>query len=316
MEELRSYSPEEIINKNLEEITRRLDGVCEQELSHLHELAEEIVSGYEQTPDGFVKDLPDHLPTPPGACNLDALPKSKEAVESLRSLHYAWQKIRLCIGMGELLSQKGVSTSAICFPYEKSVSAGAFNRIAYQASSYTNSAYLRFAPLLEVPRAAEAKSFVAACEEVYNGLCEFCILPLENTTEGLLYTFVRLIEKYDLKFAATCDVAGNDASRTSRFALLRRELSPPMHSSASELHFSCSVAADDAQTLSDLLLAANTCGLQLYRMDSMPQETGNKGAFIHLTLRVGSGNLDAFLLYLAMDMPSCQVLGLYPHLSI
>lgn len=316
MEELRSYSPEEIINKNLEEITRRLDGVCEQELSHLRELAEEIVSGYEQTPDGFVKDLPDHLPTPPDACKLDALPQSREAVESLRSLHYSWQKIRLCIGMGEQLSQKGVSASAICFPYKKSVSAGAFNRIAYQASSYTNSAYLRFAPLLDAPRAAEVKSFVAACEEVYNGLCEFCILPLENTTEGLLYTFVRLIEKYDLKFAATCDVAGNDASHTSRFALLQKDLSPPVHSSTSELHFSCSVAADDAQTLSNLLLAANACGLQLYRMDSLPQDAGDGGAFVHLTLRVGFGNLDAFLLYLAMDMPSCQVLGIYPHLPI
>lgn len=52
--------------------------------------------------------------------------------------------------------------------------------------------------------------FKNACENVYYDRTEYCLLPLENSSEGLLYAFRRLAEKYELKILSAVKIALND----------------------------------------------------------------------------------------------------------
>ena len=283
MTEFVTYSPEEIINSNLLSTASRFDAVCEQELSHLSELAHEIAQTLE---DGapFSEILPDHTPLALTNAPLSVLDQNLPAVRSARELHSTWQKAWLCMDLYRRLAKKRPFSASLFFSDTETPSSNAYNRIAYQRSSYADSAYLKFAKLLPLPRLSYAHSFVSACEDVYNGLCEFCILPLENTTEGVLSTFFRLIEQYDLKIAATCDISSTDAGRTSRFALLRRSLTPTLDPQQESLYYSFCIPQRSEPGLSELMLVAKLYGIEVTRVDSFFAHREEIGPSIRLTL--------------------------------
>jgi prephenate dehydratase len=189
------------------------------------------------------------------------------------------------------------------------------NRIAYQKSSYADAAYLRFAEVMPLPRAVNTHSFQSACEDVYNGLCEFCILPLENTSEGQLHTFSRLIDRYGLKIAATCDITAGDGTRTTKFALLQKLLIPldrVKFKSAPCFEFSYPMSSDPAPAA--LLQAAKMCGLRLLRVETRPQIEKDMPALGHYVFDTEGGDLFSYLLFLSMTAPEHEIIGVYPHL--
>lgn len=157
----------------------------------------------------------------------------------------------------------------------REVSPSARGRVAYMTGSLADHAYLRFSVALPEARASAVHSFVDACEEVYNGLCQFCILPLESTEEGRLTAFSRLTVRYGLQTIAVCDVDRHSAGgqRFTRFSLLCR--------GDGELAFRCSQALPTPDCLeflhisrtqpsmTDVLCAASFCGLSLLCADSL-----------------------------------------------
>ena len=188
------------------------------------------------------------------------------------------------------------------------MSSSAMHRISYQKNSYADEAYQQFSKLLDEARAAYASGFQAVCEEVYNGLSEYCILPVENSAEGRLGSFARLIRRYDLKIAATCDVQ-TDEDKITRFALLRKSIAEI--SAPAELpryfEFSCELTED--LQMNDLLTAAELCGLVCETAD-----VSGRDKCLHAVLREGQGDLPAFLLDLAMEAPHAVPMGLFSHL--
>lgn len=153
------------------------------------------------------------------------------------------------------------------------------NRISYMKSAQADKAYLRFSAVLPDCRFSQAHSFVDACEEVYNGVCRFCLLPLEVSGEGRLTAFSRLIVKYRLVVAAACDVVTQTPadSRTMRFGLLCR-------GSGDDAPFGGLAGTDiryvellhttpSSPSLTDLLTAADFCGLLPVRADTLPPES-------------------------------------------
>lgn len=156
----------------------------------------------------------------------------------------------------------------------REVAPSARNRIAYMSGSLADKAYLRFSAFLPDARATDVHSFVDACEEVYNGLCQFCILPLESAEEGRLTAFSRLIIRYGLQTVAVCDVDRHGSGgHHTRFALLCM--------GDGEMVFRCGSSFPRPQVLellhtsrtqpsvTDVLCAADFCGLSLLRADSL-----------------------------------------------
>lgn len=155
------------------------------------------------------------------------------------------------------------------------VTATVRGRIAYMTGSLADKAFLQFAAMLPGARAIDARSFVDACEEVFNGLCQFCILPLESAEEGRLAAFSRLIIRYGLQTVAVSDVAQRSPAgqRSTRFALLcagggdvRFQVSPELP----EPRFLELVhTARTSPSVADVLTVASFCEMSLVRADTL-----------------------------------------------
>lgn len=301
------YSPEDIIAENLQELTERADLLGEQEIAHLRELAREISLG-----DDLV-DLLSSLPyyrISPSDPSFDVLTKNADLLSRSRGLLKSRQCIILCQALYEKLCERENLLPSL-FPDAEEVTSHASGRIVYQRSSYTDDAYLRFASLVPEARAAYAHSSHAACEDVYNGHCEYCILPIENAVEGELVGFAKLIAQYDLKIIACCDIVGSDASKQTRFALLRRNMLPLFTPDIKKNDsFRFSLPASLAPSLADILSAANFYGLRFVSMNTLPQ---GEEMHYNLTFAICGGDIYPFLLYLATVAPQYTPIGIYSH---
>lgn len=310
MEEFHSYSPEDVIAANLLELDRRAESLSEQSLAHLYELAEAIVTGKGQDSE-FIASLPDHRPLRAPA-NTEILLQNAASVRCLQALADTWKRVVLCQRINLLAQSRQKLSIESFFPDIEHLQDSARDRIVYQRNSYADTAYLRFASLLSSPRAIYSHNFETVCEEVYNQNCEYGILPLENSTEGPLTGFARLIARYELKIAATCDVPTADDSRVTRFALLRRNPIPWKSATDKNVFFAFSLLEGEPDS-ADILYAARCCGLTLHRMGAHAIGK-NDDIVTHYVFRTENSDLLSFLLYLGMEAPHYELQGLYPQL--
>ena len=202
--------------------------------------------------------------------------------------------------------------------------------IAYQHSIYTDEAFLHFSRVLPTARAVYSDSFSGVCEQVFNGLCEYCILPLENTQDGKLVRFYNLIQKYELKIVLTCSVTTSDNRHSTTFGLCRRgllwpQLVLPDKPFSFEFLF---WQEPEHVSLGELLTAASACSLSLLRADCLPRSDEEiligAGYPFALHFEALSGHdtahwtterdFLAFLLYLSIHSPTYLPLGIYQHL--
>ena len=188
-------------------------------------------------------------------------------------------------------------------------------RIAYMKNNYTESAFLKFSKAAANARSAYFQSFEDVCEEVYSGSCEFCILPIESSSEGRLNSFYSMIDRYELKIAATCMVDHHDSQRFTRFALLRKSLREITHlrtnSKDQIFEFKCTLQTEEASLLGDILSSSRACRLQLIRIDSLPLPYNDKMISFYVSMNVNGGDLLTFLAYLTLEIPQCELLGVY-----
>ena len=301
IEDLRNYSPEDIISANLRETGARAAMLNEQERAHLRELTAELIKGAENLQE-LVSSLPDLLPS-------DIFGESQRAYlprNTLRRLTFCRELKLLFNADQKEFSEQFLSDTDGDVP--------AFDRIAYQRSSYADTAYLQFATLLRDPRAVYTHSFPAACEEIYNELCEYCILPLENSSEGPLNTFARLIDRFGLRIAATTDVTANDGTRTTCFALLRRTVFPLLGARDRAHFLEIAIPSDPSDSLAAVLLAAQLCEVKLCKVNT--RQSPNDGRLVaHAIFQASDEQLTDLMLYLATDPIEYETVGLYSHVS-
>ncbi len=199
-------------------------------------------------------------------------------------------------------------------------------RIAYMPGAFADKAYLRLAAAIPGARAATFHSFIDACEEVRGGLCEYCILPLENTASGRLTAFSRLVLRYHLCAVAVCDLENGVAEgQITRFALLCRTpegtLSDPLiplPTDRESPHYLELLHAVSDPTLGELLSAAAFCGLSLVRADTLPpiQEleplADTDGApLVACVFETTHADLPTFRRYLALEAPEDILMGCF-----
>ena len=190
----------------------------------------------------------------------------------------------------------------------------ASERIAYLKNSYNDAAYLQFSSLLSSPRAAYFGSITDVCESVYNGRCEYCILPVETDTDGKLLSFFEIILKYGFKITAVYDL--HSGNGYTRYALLSRRFATQvtgLRSKARNRYFEFIITDNDNVSLEELLTAARFCSLKLCRVDTLnfKSDRGGKGSHICPIFRCDGSDLQTFLAFLAIDCPDFIPVGLY-----
>ncbi len=141
--------------------------------------------------------------------------------------------------------------------------------ISYVKNNYNDAAFLRFSELFSTTKVSYGISFEDVCERVYNGVCDYCILPIESVIGGKLFTFYSLIEKYDLRIFAVCDIDETSSSKRTRYALLTRT-TLICENNERKNYFEFSLIKDDSYALDAILDAASAVGASLYRIDSIP----------------------------------------------
>ena len=308
MEELQSYSPEEIISSNLDELRCRSMQSREQLLAHLCELATEITGGFAD-PVAFLASLPEHRLLVP-----DERMHTNPPTRAYAFAHSTYERTLLCIELRKKIPMTEGEWNELFFPSgDGEIDAALANKISYQRNNYTDQAFECFSDVLGGARVLYASDFTAVCENIYNGQSEYGILPIESSEDGRLGNFARLISRYDLRICATCDVK-IEGERITRYALLRRStaLLPKGSDGPRFLEGSCTLTGYPAAE--DLLEAARICGLAIERADL--KRTDHEACALQLTLSTEGGDLPAFLLYLAMEIPSFHTVGYYPNYKV
>ena len=320
---------------NVQLLESRLEGMLEAVLGEIYELSDAIYQDASGDPDMVFSILLSLRGQPASDGNLPL--KSRHLLDiSLPTLTAMTRHLGLYerLILYRLLAERIPSLATMEKSERYSLPASAKGRIAYMKGALADKAYIHFSDFIPHCRAANFHSFVDACEEVWSGLCEYCLLPIQSNAEGKLLSFSRLIVKYRLQIVAVCDISGASGigDDQTRFALLRSagdtwtaepsplsdEQHPPLLLEL--LHTSPTPA------FSELMAAAEFCGLTLERADTLPegaiyalrsdqnfqQGDAETASLINTVWRLESTDLTAFLCYLAIEANEDPILGLYP----
>ncbi len=329
--ELRGYDTGVILG-NLARIGRRLDAEMGASIAQIYELAEAIgkdAAGDLDTVESILRALAAEPPGPtdepdPTAPDAPDAPVIAGMTERLGLCQRLILYRALAEGTSQTIAPSPV-TQAGTPPATPPIASAAQGRIAYMPNAFADHAYLSFSRRLAAThggacRAAVFHSFVDACEEVYNGLCEYCILPLEHTADGKLTGFSRLIIKYRLYITAVCDVENHTLTEASvtRFALLRRASDAPVLTFTTDprpRHLELLHTTATAPSLTDVMVAATFCGLTLRRLDTLPAperpDAPPPVCVVWDTSKASEADMTVFLTYVALEASEDRVLGMY-----
>ena len=296
------------IHSNLDRLDRHMERLLECSLAHWEEWAQASAHSGEAR-DALLQLLDSLHPDRDVSLPADVPAENREALRDF--YRHMSTPTRLALLRAMLDHRSNVATVESADPLE--LSERAADKIAYVKNAFSDNAYLQFSAELTHPRAANFDSFSDVCEEVYNGICEFGILPILHERDGKLFRFYTLLEKYELRIVCACDVpcVEQNGVTSTRYALIRKALPAGGTQSASHIEL---LLPTNGGALSDLLLAAQSCGLTPIRVDTRAASEGDAETY-QITLRHHSGNLPLFLTFVSLCLPDCTVLGLYRVLA-
>lgn len=209
--------------------------------------------------------------------------------------------------------QKNLSTQTGFYDQE-SAQSGSHGRIALVRNRYNEEAFSVFEPFVQGAKAEFLSSFSEACEEVFDNVCEFCILPVEDVENGRLFGFYAMLDRYELKICATCTLEHEDSHNSVRYALVGKHL--PRHiPKATEWNMEFCLSAESEDFPYDIFRIAPIFQATLIKIDSLPILYDEGAHRIYFTFRIPHTMAYAFDLYLMNEHPRYTPIGLYPILE-
>lgn len=178
-------------------------------------------------------------------------------------------------------------------------------RVAYVQNSYTEQAFMELTGFIKQRRVAYFHHFDDVCQEVRSGLCEYGILPVESTAEGLMAGLFRLIARYDLRICSLCRIATAGDGHTA-FALVRKTLPPIRPQQHYCLDFLCTPS--DEGEISELIGVSALCSHTLLHASTYQNQDSDT---FRLRLQVLPETLYPFLLYLLLFCADITPIGFY-----
>ena len=190
--------------------------------------------------------------------------------------------------------------------------AGAHSKIAFVKNKYTDVAFESFSRSVANAKPVYSTSFKESCESVASGSCEFCILPIANSTDGRLISFYTLLDRYDLKICEVFSIEDENA-QSIYYARIGRSCKEPSdrHSPEQNFIFEFSILSSSADFASPLLLAAAASDAHLISIDSIPVEYTSTLQSFFFSFSVPTKSMLPFRLFIALSEQSSTPLGLY-----
>lgn len=185
-------------------------------------------------------------------------------------------------------------------------------KIVYRKARGADIAFEKFSSLIPDCAALYRDTFLSVCDAVALGEADMCILPYENTDDGKLNSFYRLIEGFDLKIAASCSVKSLDREDRTRYLLLSKSLSGISNvSGVTDFEFLLSDRSDS--TLTRAMSAAHLLGLEIRSIDTVVCESSLNVFDIRVSSKARA--LDEYILYLKLDDVDFTPLGIFAQID-
>jgi hypothetical protein len=199
------------------------------------------------------------------------------------------------------------------FAVDYQTAPGAHGRIALVKNRYNEEAIEHFSGALIGAKHHYVTSFSIACEEVLSGRCEYAILPVENSSDGRLIGFYSMLDRYDLRICASCELETEERPGRVRYGLVGRK-TPDRIPKESVWNLEFSVAEDDGSFPSDVIDVSRLFDAELLRVDSVSVSYDDGMQRYYFTFRVPDRCALAFDLYLSTLHEHYTPIGLYPIL--
>jgi len=183
------------------------------------------------------------------------------------------------------------------------------SRVCYFRNRFSDDAYLAFSPLLKDATASYTDDFGSACEEVFLGRTDHCIIPFASYSDGLMPRFIGLMQKYELFISLSCRIVSGDGSFTT-FVLLSS--GPACVKGADRLALTANVGS--SCPLQKLLSIASNLGAVTLSCDLLPERLSPSEAY-YLIFDVSECGSDALILALTLALPSLTVNGLFKEIK-
>lgn len=193
--------------------------------------------------------------------------------------------------------------------------AGAHSKISFIKNKYNDLAFERFSTFISNAKADYATSFKESCENVTNGFCEFCILPITSSEDGRLMSFYSLLDRYELKICAVTDIEDEDSSKTIRYACVGKASHEPTKKNLKDdIIFEFFTIDSTSDFLSLLILAAKEADAEIVNVDSFPVEYSQHLQNFFFSFRMPYQNSLFFRLLVAINQSNYTPIGLYKEI--
>jgi hypothetical protein len=220
------------------------------------------------------------------------------------------RKVALCRALcsdGRLLS--GVD-ELLVFGDGEELATGAKRKIAYVRNKRNHKIFLDFSDEIGGARAHYATSFSDACEAVFNGVCEYSIIPIENSSEGRLYSFYSMIDRYEMKIQRVIKEYNEDASQSVTFALVSKNLSL-MNREQGTVRFEFSVTNDSADFASQVIDAVKFLGGRTVDVGTLPVPYDEPRRKFYFTVDIEGAGAIALAIYMSLEYVGYSPVGFY-----
>lgn len=179
------------------------------------------------------------------------------------------------------------------------------SRICYFRNRFSDRAYLSFEKAVKNASAFYAGDVASACEEVYFGRADYCVIPIESRADGIMPRFIGLIQKYELYIAGACKVTDEDGDFVTLCLLCASQVTAQ---DPDRLAITASPGGN--YPIWKLLAAAELLGARLISYNDLPEKIASEHA-CYLVFDVRGTDIDALELCFQLTLPSWSEIGIY-----
>lgn len=201
----------------------------------------------------------------------------------------------------------------LCESEEAVLPASGDKKVSFVRGNGSGRAFERFAKYVPGVLAEYEEDFRSALEAVANGESTYAIVPIENSLDGRLNSFYRLIEKYALSIVLTVDIPSEDYESSTKFALVYKNLD--IIEASGETVFECKITFSEQKELGDIILASQFFGAEICKIHSLPLSSGGRENSFDITFGLNGANAAGLFCFLFLEYPYFASVGLYTDME-
>ena len=150
-------------------------------------------------------------------------------------------------------------------------------------------------------------SFTALCEAVYSHRTKYAILPLSNTLDGIITSIYRLIQKYELRIAASTKVLTSNGENETEFVLVTNSRTE----SESCSRLMVSITHKYGENIVELLSALKSIGIVPLSIDTLPLSYTDERCESLINFDISTCVIKAVSCFLKTALPQANIVGMY-----